>query len=291
MIDRFNSFHRTTAKLGEVLRWRNVATETIPAYGVVQFKANYAGGFSQASKPSGTVGLFFANVANDVSIGGVGESRLWGHPQLVLISGSPTVGAEIGPTEDSWTMSVGGTGFRVIHQAVNGVGTVVSSSSGGTVNLQYGIVNADETRGYYTVEIAEWAGTTPIEGEVPDFCGQATGSSSGSGDDSCEDISLPEFESQLVGTGVYVLAYDPGSVLVPLEIGSDCTLADMGATNNSSGGTTEPVFQILRGYQTHTTQYTERWECCGGVDTLVARTAITFAAKVCQEAVCDPCGA
>jgi hypothetical protein len=158
----------------------------------------------------------------------------------------------------------------------------------GTINLQYGIVNADETRGYYTIEIAEWAGTTPIEGEVPDFCGQATGSSSGSGDDSCADILLPEFESQLTGTGVYVLAYDPESVLVPLEIGSDCILADLGS-ENAMESSTEPVFQILRGYQTHTTEYKERWECCGGVDTLVARTAITFAAKVCQEAICDPC--
>ena len=159
----------------------------------------------------------------------------------------------------------------------------------GTGTLKYGIVNEDQTRGYYTIEIAEWAGTTPTSGEVPDICNQINGSASGSGDDTCADITLPAFESQLIGTGVYVLAYDPESILVPLEIGSDCIIADMGATNALSSGTTEPVFQIVRGYQTHTTQYTERWECCDGIDTMVGRTAITFAAKVCEEAICTTC--
>jgi hypothetical protein len=160
--------------------------------------------------------------------------------------------------------------------------------------LQYGIVNADETRGYYTIEIAEWAGTTPVAGEVPDICLDATGSTSASGDDSCADITLPAFESQLIGTGVYVLAYDPESVFVPLEVGSDCVLADMGATNalgsqSASSGTTEPVFQIVRGYQTHVVAYDKQYVCCDGVWTLITKKTYIFAAKECTPAQCANC--
>jgi len=165
---------------------------------------------------------------------------------------------------------------------------------GGLVSLIHGIVNADLTRGYYTIEIADWSGSTPVTDEVPDICLQATGSLSTSGDDNCADITLPAFESQLTETAVYVLAYDPGSVLVPLEIGTDCVLGNMGDENalgsaSESSAVYEPVYQILRGYQTHTTEYRERWECCNGVDTLVGKTAITFAAKVCDEAICAEC--
>ena len=165
---------------------------------------------------------------------------------------------------------------------------------GGLVSLIHGIVNADLTRGYYTIEIADWSGSTPVTDEVPDICLQATGSLSTSGDDNCADITLPAFESQLIGTGVYVLAYDPESVLVPLEVGSDCVVADMGATNalgsqSASSGTTEPVFQIVRGYQTHVAAYDKEYECCDGVWTLITKKTYIFAAKECTPATCANC--
>jgi hypothetical protein len=158
-----------------------------------------------------------------------------------------------------------------------------------------GIVSESLGKGYYTIELAEWAGVTPVDVEDP--CDQATGSLSTSGDDSCEDIILPDFEPQHTGIGVYVLAYDPRSVLVPLEIGSDCYLANLGSENSSGSGSgessptdTEPVFAILNGYQTHTVAYDKEYICCDdGSWKLISKRAYIFAAKVCEPAECDVC--
>lgn len=296
MTDRFTAFSRGASNLSDTAKWINVSGATIPAYGVIQFKANFAAGYNQASKSDGSSGLYYANGPVAVGSGGHGESLIWNHSRLVLIQGTPIVGTVVGPVDDSWSMSEEGTGFLVLHQPVDGIGAVVQVGGGGTSGVIHGIVNQDKTRGYYLIEIAEWSGTTPVEDEVPDICLDATGSTSGSGDDNCTDIVLPEFESQLVGTGVYVLAYDPASVLVPLEIGSDCKLTNMGDENalgsaSDSSGVTEPVFQILRGYQTHVTAYDKEYECCEltGEWRLISKKAYIFAAKTCDPAMCEPC--
>lgn len=133
MTDRNSGQHRTTAGMGDALKWVNVAGETIPAYGVVQLRTNYSSGYSQASKPNASTGLFFANGA--VAAVEKGESLLWNRPRLVLVSGSVSVGDTVGPVSGSWSMSEDGTGFCVIHQPVDGVAAVVQvgggSSSGG----------------------------------------------------------------------------------------------------------------------------------------------------------------
>lgn len=131
MTDRISGQHRTTARMGDALRWLNTSGETIPAYGVVQLRANYSSGYNQASKPDGTQGLFFANGAVAVLATKKGESLLWNRPRLVQVSGSPTVGTQVGPVADSWAMSEEGTGFYVMHQPVDGVATVVQVGSGG----------------------------------------------------------------------------------------------------------------------------------------------------------------
>lgn len=131
MTDRTSGQHRTTTGLGDSLRWTNTSGETIPAYGVVQLRANFAAGYNQASKPNDTQGLFFANGAVAVLATKKGESQLWNRPRLVKVSGSPSVGTQVGPVADSWSMSEEGTGFYVMHQPVDGVAAVVQVGSGG----------------------------------------------------------------------------------------------------------------------------------------------------------------
>lgn len=131
MTDRTSGQHRTVTKLENALRWVNVSGESIPAYGVVQLRTNYSAGNSQASKPNGTVGLFFANGAGVVAATKSGESLLWSRPQLVLVTGSPIVGDSVGPVSGSWAMSADGSGFCVIHQPVGGVAAVVQVGGGG----------------------------------------------------------------------------------------------------------------------------------------------------------------
>ena len=131
MTDRTTGNHRTTTKLGDVIRWNNAAGEAVPAYGVVQLRTDYSAGYSQASKPNDTAGLFFANGQTDIASGGKGESLLWNRPRVVLLEAGVTVGTEVGPVSGSWSMSTDGTGFRVIHQPVAGVGTVVQVGGSG----------------------------------------------------------------------------------------------------------------------------------------------------------------
>lgn len=131
MTDRTTGNHRTTTRLRDVIQWNNVAGATVPAYGVVQLRTDYAAGYSQASKPNDTSGLFFVNGQLDIASGGKGESLLWNQPRLVLLGAGVTVGTEVGPVSGSWSMSVDGTGFRVIHQPVAGVGSVVQVGGGG----------------------------------------------------------------------------------------------------------------------------------------------------------------
>lgn len=312
MTDRMSGQHRPTSSRKNVLRWVNTDVGAVPAYGVVQLKDNFASGYSQASKPSSGSGLFFAN--GPVPVGSLGESLLWNYPQRVLLDGSPTVGDEVGPSEDSWSMSAGGTGFRVIHQPVGGVGSVVMTGGGGsTANLVHGIIHAVLGCGYYEVELATWDGLTPdtesTSGSVAvgcDICQLVTDQTSGSGSNAncTETATLPVFEEmtasdeivtrQVTGTGTVVLAFDHASRFIPLELWSDCLMADVGDENalgstSDSSGTNEPVYQIVRGHKTHTIQYVERWECCNGTDTLVGRTPIIFEAKVCAEEICDSC--
>jgi hypothetical protein len=115
--------NRSRIDRSRVVPWENIAGEEIPAFGVVQLKDNHTT-VSQASKPNSGDGLFFTNGHVPVADTKRGESFLWSHPQRVLLDGSVTVGDEVGPVSDQWYMSTEGTGFRVILQPTDGVGTV-----------------------------------------------------------------------------------------------------------------------------------------------------------------------
>lgn len=174
MTDRTSGPHRTTAAMEDTLRWVNVSGETIPAYGVVQLRSNYASGYSQASKPNDTGGLFFANGAAAVVSTKKGESLLWSRPQLVQVDGSPTVGDTVGPVSGSWSMSEDGTGFCVIHQPVAGVAAVVQVGGGGsgTHEIWFRIVSVEcvsPTETILTVEPLWYTGgcTTVIPEQDP----------------------------------------------------------------------------------------------------------------------------
>lgn len=171
MTDRVTGDHRTTSQLGDVARWLNTAGEVIPAHGVVQLKANFSAGFSQASKPDGDDGLFFVNGFVDVADTAKGESLLWNRPRLVLLTGAPVVGTEVGPVSGSWAMADTGTGFRVMHQAVGGVGAVtqVGGGGGGTHEIWFTIISVEcvsATETILTVEPTWYTGG--CDAAIPD---------------------------------------------------------------------------------------------------------------------------
>jgi len=280
---------------------KNSEAETIPAYACMRITGTEVVGGRTAltvEKPTDIDGEFVFNSQYAIAAGAVGWAYRYG---LVVMLGNgvtPTIAnAQYRPVVASWTIEEGTGPFVVFGEHNASTDALLGRlASGGTSNIIHGIVNEVLGRGYYTIEIADWSGTTPVTDEVPDICLDATGSTSASGDDNCADIVLPVFESQLTGTAVYVLAYDPESVIVPLELASDCKLVDMGdesalGSASDSSGVTEPVFQILRGYQPHVVAYDKEYECCAvtGEWKLISKKAYIFAGKTCEPAICDVC--
>ena len=130
MTNRYSPPNRSNIDLGNVIPWENISGEEIPAYGVVQLRTNFDAK-SKASKPDASTGLFFVNGPTIVAASAFGESHLWDKPRRVLLDAGAAVGDEVGPSEDSWEMSDGGTGWRVLRQAIDGVGVVVQVGGGG----------------------------------------------------------------------------------------------------------------------------------------------------------------
>ena len=168
MTDRNSMNRRGPSDLGDGAKWLNVSGETIPAYGVVQFKANFTGGYNQASKPDGASGLYFANGGVGVPSAKHGESLVWKGARLVLLDGSPGVGTVVGPTDGSWAMSEDGTGFVVMHQAVGGIGSVTQVGGGGGIPIiRFQIHEANCDARSAVVRILSRNGSVPGEYEIP----------------------------------------------------------------------------------------------------------------------------
>jgi hypothetical protein len=133
----------------------------------VQFRTDYAAGYSQATKPNSSDGLFFVNGPVDITSSDKGESLLWNQPRVVLLEAGVQVGDEVGPTDDSWEMVAGGSGFRVIHQPVDGVGSVVQvgggGGSGGSEWIEFTVVDVfckgdydNEEDEFYITATVDW---------------------------------------------------------------------------------------------------------------------------------------
>jgi hypothetical protein len=300
--------NRSPRDLSDTVQWLNSSGETVPAYGVVKlFSYDDVTNQYQADKPDGQEGIYYANGGVSIGSDKYSGSQLWNLPRRCLVdSSSYDVGDVVGPVSGQWGMGSQGTGWRILRPPNAGNVAVVQRDGGSGASAIHGIVHDDIGCGYYVVELAEWAGQTPTGGSgsgtgsqdgLPcDVCPTGSGSQGLLGNPNCGDATIPIFENQVIGIGVFVLAYDPASVLVPLQEGSDCLMMDTGATNltNGSGSGTgfvsedrEPVFQIIRGYQTHTVQYIENEMCCDGEIIATDRKALIFAAKMCENMFCD----
>jgi hypothetical protein len=211
MTDRHQGQSRNVGRLADAVAWKNISGETIPAYGVVQFRSNYDSGlgFSQAEKPDGTIGLFFVNGPVTVANLAKGSSTLWNRPQTVLLEGNPVVGDEVGPSADSWAMSDQGRGYRVLLQPTDGVGVVDRGVA--SLRIEVGFVRRCMGRGWYEIdrsrfwngnprELSDWtsdrasssASFTYGEGCSPTdlSASGASSSSSSNGCDDCGDLSI-----------------------------------------------------------------------------------------------------
>jgi len=300
MTNRYSPPNRSMIDQEAVIPWVNVSGEDIPAFGVIQLRQNFDEK-SKADKPDGTSGLFFVNgpilVRGDA--GSTGESYLWDRPRRVLLSSDAVVGDEVGPTEDSWEMSLDGVGWRVLRQAIDGVGVVVQTGGGGGSDIRDGIVRIGHGCGIYTIELGELqdAGASESGSGSDGGCDPcATGSQSSSG---CELVLSPP-PQKVVGNGTFEVAFDPQSITIPLMMNTDCVIGKVSASGNpgsgsgsesGSGASSVTPWRVLSGYQEHIVQYRERWDCCApdGPPVLIGRTPIVFVGKECPEIICGEC--
>ncbi len=180
--------------------------------------------------------------------------------------------------------------------------TPIWASGGGT--LRHGIVRSVDGCGYYTIELGTWSGNRNTSGE-------GIGSDSSGIDRNCnicydivnagtEDcaITLSYPACPVTGIGEFVTAYHRASALVPLVVGSAVMLTGQGgddpSSSTGSSGANDNVWQIVDGLQTHTVQYIHEESCCTGTDetgvyTILTKTPIIFAAKVCEPLQCGSC--
>lgn len=158
--------------------------------------------------------------------------------------------------------------------------------NGGTI--RWGKVTGSSGCGVYSVELGTLGNASASGSEGCSGCG--TVASSGTSDCSIE-INYPE--SRVIGSGVFVTAYDPESTIVPLRVGSDCMVARIQnpQVSSSGGGSEEQVWGIVRGLQEHLVQYRERGECCPTTGQWVTthKTPIIFPGIECDEIQCAEC--
>lgn len=155
---------------------------------------------------------------------------------------------------------------------------------GGNVAIKHGIVTVDHGCGWYTIEKAEWNGTHDTYEEC-DPCIAVTGE----GTSSCAiTLSLPI--SRLTGLGTFVEARDCGSLVVPLIVGTDCLIANLGDVDTATG---TPIWQVINGQLNLIVEYKENWDCCEGstnpVETLISKTPVILIGKECAPITCGEC--
>lgn len=287
---------------------KNTSGETIPQYGCMQITGvEIVGDVTCLTvvKPTDTEGEYLFNSQYEIEDGANGWAFRFG---VVLMRGDEPsqVGATYLPIVDSWEIEEGEGEFVVWGRHNANPRALIGRFAGGAgASIIHGIVRNNLGHGYYRIELSEWAGQSPLSSDTRDCtpCDDFVAPETGVGN--CGDPSILEFLLQTAPKDEpeFVIAYDPQSVIVPLQVDTDCLITDTGATNDpvaydeyftqcaGETGSGDPVkiYQVVRGYQTHTVQYREEWECCDGVDTLVKRQAVIFAALVCDQNVCDEC--
>lgn len=161
MTDRHQARKRFIVDASHEFRWVNSSEETVPAFGVVKLSAwTAAKRYFGVIKPDGEDGLYYTNGPVDTLTGKHGQSNHWRTPQLCLISGSPSVGDEVGPTDGSWAMSSSGSGYRVFIPPTGGVGAVLPIGSGGGSGsrIKFEIIDAfcpDDYTNVVTIDV-QW---------------------------------------------------------------------------------------------------------------------------------------
>lgn len=126
MTSNFEGNNRSPRDLTNVIIWKNVSGETIPAFACIKITARNAGGYYEADKPDGSGSLHFFNGPVAVANNAYGESPIWNQPVLGQTDG--TFGVTVGPVADSWSMTTAGDGYAVFSTPSSSVAAIILAS-------------------------------------------------------------------------------------------------------------------------------------------------------------------
>jgi len=302
MTDRIKGPGRSPFDNSKVMKWKNVSGEEIPAYGVVKLQDYIeADDYFEAVKPDGEGALHFVNGPVAVAADAFGGSQMWDVSRIGKTSG--TFGEVVGPVDGSWEMTTEGTGWVVFSTPADGVAALLKDG-GGSSDIRDGIVSINHGCGLYTVElgiIMEEGGSGSGSSDADcDPCSQGGSSSVSASTSGCE-LTLSGPPSKVIGIGVFVLAYDPQSITIPLVVGTDCVVGKVsgggagsvsgsGETGSGSGASSFTPWRIRRGYQEHIVEYKEGWKCCDdGSKILEWRDPVILVGIQCARIICGEC--
>ncbi len=143
---------------------------------------------------------------------------------------------------------------------------------GSSTQIRWGKVTAGHGCGWYTIELGTLDGSSDASASLSGSGTECSpfGVITGEGTEGCStSISLrPE---RVIGSGVFVEAYDPASTVIPLIAGTDCIVWKSGgsaagsgsaSTSGSGSGTTSSGWGVLRGRMNELLKYEEDGECC-----------------------------
>lgn len=199
--------HRDSERFRDVIRWKNVSGETVPAFGVVQIgQWDDAAGAYDGEKPSASGTIWVPNGPAPVPDESYGSSLPWVRKQLVMTDGVTTdpVGKVVGPVAGEWHMAEGSDNPHFVvmgKRADEDVCSVILKGGGGGGGgsiMHFTIDDVDCDTGewvvtptHYTGGCEDPPGADPYTGEycVTPFCGS------------------PFTDEELVASGKGVAAY------------------------------------------------------------------------------------
>jgi len=162
---------------------------------------------------------------------------------------------------------------------------------GGSIGIRHAVVASVLQGGYYTVTLGTWSGdkSTVCDDIGEDDCNICANLDLESVE--CGQLLLEYPPSQVTAGDTTVTAYSSTWRLIPLLVGSDCKVINMGDVDADE---TTAIWQILSGLPEHVIKYTEEWSCCdgegeSGVPTLLTRQATILIGHDCDPVTCDDC--
>jgi len=277
---------------------KNTEEEVIPPYACLRVLGTVETGGRTAlsvEKPTDVTGEFVFNGPYEIpALADVGVGWAYKYDIIVMLGdGTPPTAANVQytPVVGSWEITEGAGPFVVFGEHSVVTDALIGRIGVAGPTIRHAVVASVLEGGYYTVTLGTWSGdkSTVCDDIGDDDCNICANLDLESAE--CGQLLLEYPPSQVTAGATTVTAYSSTWRLIPLLVGSDCKVINMGDIDADE--TTE-IWQILSGLPEHVIKYTEEWSCCdgegeSGVPTLLTRQATILIGHDCDPVTCDNC--